>query len=193
DHQVTANAPQTVDWLWDGFVAGGNLTLLTSQWKAGKTTLLSLLLSRRKQGGQLAGLAVKPGKSVVVSEEPLSLWADRARRFDFGGQVCFISQPFRTIPGPEDWQTLLDRILALKQQHGIDLAVFDPLAPFLRCENHAQGILETLLPLRALTENGLAVLLLHHPAKREKPVGQAARGSEALLGHVDISIEMRHP
>jgi hypothetical protein len=112
--------------LWDGFVAGGNLTLLTSQWKAGKTTLLSLLLYRRKAGGQLAGLAVKPGKSVVVSEEPLSLWADRARRLDFGGQVCFISQPFRTIPQPDEWQTLLDRIRALHQQHGIDLAVFDP-------------------------------------------------------------------
>ena len=27
---------------------------MTSQWKAGKTTLLSLLLSRRKDGGQLA-------------------------------------------------------------------------------------------------------------------------------------------
>jgi hypothetical protein len=193
DHEVTASAPQPIDWLWHGFVAGGNLTLLTSQWKAGKTTLLSLLLSRRKNGGRLAGLAIKPGKSVVVSEEPLGLWADRARRLDFGGQVCFISQPFRTIPQPDEWQTLLDRIRALHQQHGIDLAVFDPLAPFLRSENHAQSVLETLLPLRALTGNGLAALLLHHPGKGEKPLGQAARSSGALLGHVDISIEMRHP
>ncbi len=193
DHQVTAMAPQPVDWLWHGFVAPGNLTLLTSQWKAGKTTLLSLLLSRRKQGGQLAGLAVKPGKTVVVSEEPLSLWAERARRHDFGGQVCFLSQPFRAIPKPEEWQALLDRILALRRQHGIDLAVFDPLAPFLRSENHAHSMLETLLPLRVLTGNGLAVWLLHHPGKGEKPIGQAARGSGALLGHVDISIEMRHP
>ena len=59
-------------------------------------------------------MEVKPGKTVVVSEEPLSLWADRFRRFDFGGQVCFINQPFRAIPGPEEWQLLLDRILALQ-------------------------------------------------------------------------------
>jgi hypothetical protein len=193
DHQVTASAPEPVDWLWHGFIARGNLTLLTSQWKAGKTTLLSLLLARRKNGGQLAGLAIKPGKTVVVSEEPLALWADRARRLDFGGQVCFISQPFRAIPQPDEWQALLDRIRALQQQHGIDLAVFDPLAPFLRAENHAHSILQTLLPLRALTSNGLAALMLHHPGKGEKPLGQAARGSGALLGHVDISIEMRHP
>jgi hypothetical protein len=38
DHQVTASALQPVDWLWHGFVAGGNLTVLTSQWKARKTT-----------------------------------------------------------------------------------------------------------------------------------------------------------
>jgi hypothetical protein len=39
----------------------------------------------------------------------------------------------------------------------------------------------------------MAVLLLHHPGKGNRPMGQAARGSGALLGHVDISIEMRHP
>src|SRR5258708_4759352 len=44
DHEVTATAPQPVDWLWQGLVAQGNLILLTSQGKAGKTTLLSLLL-----------------------------------------------------------------------------------------------------------------------------------------------------
>jgi hypothetical protein len=42
-------------WLWLGFVARGGVTLLTSQWKAGKTTLLSLLLARLKPGGSLAG------------------------------------------------------------------------------------------------------------------------------------------
>jgi hypothetical protein len=179
--------------LWHGFVAPGNLTLLTSQWKAGKTTLLSLLLSRRKEGGTLAGLAVKPGKSVVVSEESMSLWADRARLYNFGGKVCFIPQPFLTIPRPEQWQALLDRILALRGQHGIDLAVIDPLAPFLRGENQARSVLETLLPLGALTRAGMAVLMLHHPGKGSPPIGQAARGSGALLGHVDVSIEMRHP
>ncbi len=193
DYEVTSNAIKPLDWLWHGFIAAGNLTLLTSQWKAGKTTLLSLLLSRRKQGGPLAGLAVKPGKTVVISEEPLSLWADRARRLDYCGQVCFLCQPFRTIPSSEQWQSLLDTIVSLRAEHGIDLLVIDPLAPFLRCENHAHSILETLLPLRTLTSLSLAVLLLHHPGKGEKPIGQAARGSGAMLGHVDISIEMRHP
>jgi AAA domain len=78
DHQVTAMAAQPLDWLWHGFVAPGNLTPLTSQWKAGKTSCCRCFCPGAKRG-QLAGLAVKPGKSVVVSEEPLDLWADRAR------------------------------------------------------------------------------------------------------------------
>jgi hypothetical protein len=162
-------------------------------WKLGKTTLLSLLLSRRKQGGTLAGLAVKPGKTVIVSEEARSLWADRVRRGDFGGQVCFFPQPFLGIPRPDQWHDLLARVLALQGRHGIDLLVLDPLAPLLRCENNARSMLETLLPLAALTRRGMAVLGIHHPSKGPSALGQAARGSGALLGHVDISIELRHP
>src|SRR5262245_49475628 len=31
----------TMSWLWDGYLAPGLVTLLTAQWKSGKTTLLS--------------------------------------------------------------------------------------------------------------------------------------------------------
>ncbi|MBI3410833.1 MAG: hypothetical protein HY040_21055 [Planctomycetes bacterium] len=154
---------------------------------------MSLLLSRRKNGGELAGLAVQAGKTVVVTEEDHCLWAERARLHDFGGNVCFIPRPFRNIPTPEQWQALLDRILQLREQHGIDLAVFDPLAPLLRCENNARSIFEALLPLRTLTGRGMANVLLHHPGKGDARPGESARGSGALLGHVDIAIEMRHP
>lgn len=50
--------PDDLAWLWDGYLAPGNLTLLTSQWKSGKTTLISILLSRLREGGQLAGLSI---------------------------------------------------------------------------------------------------------------------------------------
>jgi hypothetical protein len=193
DHEISARPAAATEWLWQGLVAPGNLTLLTSQWKAGKTTLLSLLLSRRKEGGTLAGLAVRPGKSVVVSEEPEALWRQRAEQYGFGGQVCFFLRPFLTIPRPEEWRALVGRLLALRERHQIDLAVIDPLAPYLACENNARSVLEALLPLGGLTRAGMAALLLHHPGRGSRPVGQGARGSGALLGHVDISIEMRHP
>jgi hypothetical protein len=193
DHDLRSITRPAADWLLHGLIARGNLTLLTSLWKAGKTTLLALLLSRRKHGGLLAGLAVQPGKTVVITEEDSALWADRARRYDFGGQVCFFPRPFHAIPTPAEWQALIDRIRTLHQQHGIDMVVIDPLAPFLRGENHPKHIFDALLPLNDLTRLGMACLALHHPSKGEPRIGCAARGSGALLGHVDISIEMRHP
>jgi hypothetical protein len=37
--------PQPVPWLWQGYLIPGAVTLLTSQWKSGKTTLVSVLLA----------------------------------------------------------------------------------------------------------------------------------------------------
>jgi hypothetical protein len=181
------------DWLWHGFLARGNITLLTGPWKGGKTTLLSMLLARRHAGGTLAGLAVQPGKTIVVTEESTPIWAERARRHDFGGKACFIAQPFLHIPYPWEWQALLARIFDIHAESGADLVVLDPLAPLLPAENNPRSIINRLLPLTELTQRGIAILAQHHPGKGSPPIGQAARGSGALLGHVDISIEMRHP
>jgi hypothetical protein len=193
DHELTTMAPTKIEWLWHGVIAQANTTLFTSHGKMGKTTLLSMLLSRRKEGGTLAGLAVKPGRTVVVSEEPREVWEERTRRFNFGGQVCFILRPFLSIPTPGEWQALINRILTLRAQHHLDLVILDPLGPFLRGENQARSIYDALLPLGALTRAGMAITMAHHPGKGERPIGLAARGSTALLAHVDISIEMRHP
>ena len=60
-------APGLLPWLWHGYLAQGKVTALVSQSKSGKTTLVSHLLARMAQGGQLAGLAVRPGRALVVS------------------------------------------------------------------------------------------------------------------------------
>jgi hypothetical protein len=193
DQELDQIVQPAADWLWHGFIARGQITLLTSLWKAGKTTLLAMLLGRRKQGGELAGLAVQPGKTVIVTEEQPALWAERARRHDFGGQVLFFPRPFQGIPTSDQWRAFLAGILALRSQHAFDLVVIDPLAPFCLGENHAKIMFDTLLPFGVLARENIAVLILHHPAKAEKPDGHAARGSGALLSHVDISIDMRHP
>ncbi len=191
--EIPSGTEGSPDWIWEGFIAPGNVTLLTSQWKSGKTTLLAVLLGLRVAGGELGGLAVRPGKTVVISEEPMPLWAQRIRRHRLAGNVCFLPQPFRSIPTQEEWRGLIERVLEIHRVHGVDLVVIDPLAPFLRSENQARGMLETLLALGDLQRAGMAVLLLHHPGRGERLPGQAARGSGALLGHVDVSIEMRLP
>lgn len=192
EDDLHAQSSGPVRWLWHGYLAPGNITLLTSQWKSGKTTLLSVLLRRLRTGGTLAGREVRPAKAVVVSEEPYSLWEERSRRLPFGSQVCWMCQPFRRKPTPDEWEDLIDHLLALHREHTLELVALDSLAYFLpgRGENDAGAMLEALMPLRRLTAAGLAVWPLHHPRKGKIVPGQAARGSGALAAFVDILMEI---
>ena len=194
DEHFAPNNHAGPDWIVHGILARGMCTLLTGHGKStGKTTLLSLILTRRGGGGTVAGLSVAPGKTIIVSEEPQEIWKDRFRQYNFCGNLCVWPQPFVGIPTPEQWQALVEQLRVMQQAHGMDLAVIDTLAPFVVNENSAQSMLATLLPLRTLTRAGMGLLLMHHPGKVETRVGLAARGSTALLGHVDISIDMRQP
>ncbi len=177
-------------WLWRGYLAAGDVTLLTSQWKAGKTTLLSVLLDRMGRGGELAGLGVAPGRAAVVSEEAAEKWLRRGERLDLGGHVTWFCRPFAGRPRPGQWLALLDHLAGLHERAGLDLVVIDSLATFLPGdENRAAGVLEALLPLQRLTGLGLSVLVMHHPRKGRSPLGQAARGSGALAAYVDVLVE----
>jgi hypothetical protein len=191
DTELASLTDPPADWLWPGFVARRNVTLLTSLWKAGKTTLLTLLLARRRTGGTLAGLPVAPGKSIVISEEPREFWSERARRLEFGGNLCLLPQPFNHVPSQEEWLGLLQQVRRLHDDTGADLVVVDTLSHFLRGENHGVAVLDALMPMAELTSLGMAALLMHHPRKHGQALGQSARGHGALLGHTDIAIEMR--
>ncbi len=190
DLRTTAQARAA--WLWHGYLAPGNVTLLTSQWKSGKTTLVAVLLARLKAGGLFAGLPLRPGRAVVVSEESPGHWVGRGQKLDLDGHVWWLCRPFRGRPTREQWLALVEYLAALGTERGLDLVVLDPLASFLpgHGENNAGAMLDVLLPLQRLTTLGLSVLVLHHPKKGEAAAGQAARGSGALSGYVDILIEM---
>jgi hypothetical protein len=189
-------APPDNTWLWHGILKPGKVTLLTSLWKSGKSTLVAHLLAQRRKGGEFLGLTVRPGSSVVVSEEPSDLWPIRQRQHGYGSELAVVTRPFvGRRPTFADLEALNSQLIEHKARHGLDLVVFDSLAYFspARSENDAGSMTDGLAPFIALAEEDVAVLLLHHPSKGEPPLGQAARGSGALLACVDIFLEMRHP
>jgi AAA domain len=190
-----ADGADQTRWLWRGLVAAGKLTLFTSLWKSGKTTLLAHFLARRRAGGEFLGLAVAAGGSLVVSEEPSDLWPMRRRRFGLGPELGVLTRPFAGRATLADFRQLHDQIIGLRRERALDLVVFDSLAMFLPAatENNAGVMVDALGPFLALADAGLAVWLLHHPSKGEPALGQAARGSGALSASVDIILEMRHP
>jgi hypothetical protein len=189
---LDAAGPVEMSWLWHGLLAPGNLTLLTSPPKSGKTTLLAALLARLQTGGALLGLPVAAGKALVVSEEPAKLWHLRRQRFAFGDAICWLCRPFPGKPTAAQWQALLDRIGELHAQHRFDLVALDTLSALLpgHDESNAGTMIERLLPLQALAANGPSLFLAHHPSKRASAAGMAARGSGALTSVADIVLEM---
>jgi hypothetical protein len=73
----------------------------------------------------------------------------------------------------------------LKTTHG------DP-SSLVGAETCAPKLLDCLLPLQALANLGPAILFVHHPGRGKRAGGQAARGTSALGGFVDILMEMSH-
>jgi hypothetical protein len=179
-------------WLWHGYLGPGKITLLTSQWKSGKTTLVSLLLARMQQGGQLAGLPVAAAKALVISEESEAEWRRRFQHLGIRDTVDLLCRPFSAQPSMAQWLALIEAAAALHHRQGCELVVIDSLASFLpaHSENSASALLECLTPLQRLATAGMCVLLPHHPRKGKTVAGQAARGCGALPGFVDIIIEM---
>ena len=56
-------APVSAVWLWEGYLMPGDVTLLTSLWKTGKTTLLAGLLQSLGTGTPFLGRATRPGRA----------------------------------------------------------------------------------------------------------------------------------
>jgi hypothetical protein len=189
---MRAQACSSDDWLLDGYLRRGGITLLVSQWKAGKTTLVAALLFRLCKGGSFIGRTLQSGTALVISEESEQQWLERSGRTEFGPGIQWLCRPFQGRPRADEWEELIDYVLAEHEKKKLDLVVIDPLASFLagRSESNAVTVLDALLPLQRLTKAGIAVLVLHHPRKGESAPGQAARGSGALTSHVDIIIEM---
>jgi hypothetical protein len=189
-----AKSEAAVEPIWTGFLVPGQITLLTGMWKIGKTTLLSHLLAHRREGGTLLDRPVRPGTTVLVSEEDRSMWAHRNAKLGFGPNLGLFCRPFQALPTMADFLALMDRLMELRASRGVDLVVFDPIALLLpiRNENSAVSMHRAVAPLRRLTDAGVAVLLSHHPSK--KGIGkerQSSRGSGALTGFADILLELR--
>lgn len=190
---LRAQTNPTIHWLWHGYLVPGAVTLLTSQWKTGKTTLTSVLLSRMKTGGTLAGLPLAAGRAILLSEESPQQWLLRGHQLDLENHVGWFCRPFRGRPTRPQWHHLLDHITTIAVERGVSLVVVDTLAAFYpgKSENDAGAMLDALAPLQRLAAQGLSVLALHHPPKRERGDGPSGRGSGALLGCADILLEMR--
>lgn len=183
---------EQIEWIWDGWVAREHTTLLVALPKAGKTTLISHVLAATEHGGEVAG-EVRPCRVLVLTEESPTLWATRCQELGIGDNVTFCIRPCRGKPSTKEWESLIESVADYVQQNDVDLVVLDTWQSLTPNddENDAPRTVKALQPLNLITSQGAGILLVHHARKGDGPQGQAARGSGALTGFVDLIVELR--
>jgi hypothetical protein len=176
--------PKFIRWVWEGVVAEGAVTLLSAPEKVGKTTLLSLLLDRRRAGGRLLGRTVYPGRTVVCSEENDDLWDLRQPPLDFGPNLTFLC-PGLEYPTRGEWRRFIDDVFALwEAPDPFDLLVIDTAMSFVPLHHRNKRVLRWALgQLRLVAESPAAVLIINQSRNMHRP----------LAAFADILIEMEIP
>ncbi len=181
-------------WLWHGYLARGEVTLLSALWKSGKTTLLSHLYHALETGLDFCGLACQAARVLIVTEESESRWALRRDELGLRDHLEFLIRPFPGRPKQEKWEAFLDHLKGLQVARKYDLLVLDTLANLwpVKDENDAATVQTALMPLHALVDAERAgLLLVHHSRKGDGQEATSSRGSGALTAFVDTIIELR--
>jgi hypothetical protein len=177
--------PPEPDWLWQGFLAPGSLTMLAGHPFAGKSMLVSGLLRALETGEPFLGRTTKAASALLVTEEDQASLRERAGRFGlFGIRSEYLD---RSLSVGHDWSALItgatERALA-KEHRLLVIDTFPGLAGLGdEQENDAGAITSRLQPLQVAAGAGLAVLFLHHMNNFNQP-----RGSKAFRGVVDTSM-----
>ncbi|MGH2403446.1 MAG: DnaB-like helicase N-terminal domain-containing protein [bacterium] len=171
-------AASEVIWLpflrMEGVVGRGIATLLSSHGKQGKTTTLV---------HSVRGLT--PVKVVWLTEEPRSLWSKRVRQYPE------LASPDLTLifASGRAWSNVLGDL----EREEADLLIIDTIRGVCGIvdENDQAAVTAAIQPLIYLVRRkGSALILVHHLRKSAAEVGLGHAGSHALVGLVDVAVEL---
>ena len=181
---------EDIEWLWGGYLGSGIVTLFSARPKTGKTTLLFYLLKATlaRQKFLQCETSLKR-KVLLLSEEPLSLLKRRIKKHGLESDDFLIIPRFKL----KDWSEAVAYANHAVEKEGVQLIVIDTIAAFwnVQNENDATHIMEALRPIQEIVQkHRVALLLIHHLRKADGSDGTAHRGSGALVGAVEIALEM---
>jgi len=188
----TAGVPLVIPWVCSPFAYSGGVSVLAAPPKCGKSTLAADLQRCRETGERLLGTwDVVSGPTLLVTEEGGVAVVHKTaglheldildRRTALGGQLTFAQ--------------VLELVGEWSESHPGGLVFIDTLAVWagIEDENDASKVTAALGAIMALAQRtGLAIVLVHHTRKGGGEHGEAIRGSGAMLGTVDIGLELTY-
>jgi hypothetical protein len=187
-----ANVPVVIPWVCNPIVYSGGVGMLAGPAKGGKSTLAENLQRCRETGAKLLSawdvvtgptllVTEEGGVAVVYKTEGLHELDILDRRTALGGQLTFAQ--------------VLELIGKWSEGHPGGLVFIDTLSIWagIEDENDDAKVTAALGAVMALAQStGLAIILVHHTRKGGGEHGEAIRGSGAMLGTVDIGLELTY-
>jgi AAA domain-containing protein len=189
--QLRELAPTREEFVLEGLIAAGAITLLGGKAKAGKSTLAAAIADAVASGaGSFLGLMAAAGEVVVVTEERRQ---DALVKFPHARLSLLTREDVWPLPG---WEALIQAMAARCREVGAVLAIIDTLASWARmppdAEKDAGAAVATMQKQWAITRTGAALLDCHHLRKGDigpdDDVWEYFRGASALLAECDCAI-----
>jgi KaiC/GvpD/RAD55 family RecA-like ATPase len=188
--RMLTTEPEPVDWLGEGVVARGTLTLLAGREKEGKSLLAMALAARAASGGgTLAGIAVSEARTLVVDAENGDRELHRRlRSLDLRPEHAASVEVYEA--RGHDLRRHLHELRAVLADYHPDLLILDSWRSLWGGDENDPGeVARCLDPLRNLIrEHDAAAVLIHHMRK-----AGGYRGTTAIGASVENIIELaRH-
>lgn len=168
-----------MEWLIEGIIPKGAVSLLFGRGGIGKTTLALQICDAIASGGSFLGIPAEKTPVIYIDyENSLAILVDRLKKVG-GEQVLFwtaADSPAQLDRDPQAYVNLL-------KSHPNALLIFDTLrSAQTGDENESRSMALVMQTLRQLRDQGATVILLHHTRKGSD---STYKGSTAIFDLVD--------
>jgi 5S rRNA maturation endonuclease (ribonuclease M5) len=189
---VIADAPPEPAWIWEGYVAPGEVSLIAGRPKVGKSTLVFGLIAAILHGRPFVGRSTRGRGVLLLTEEGATTFAEKARAFGIANHPRFHVLLRRQVQA--SWPEVVGQARAYCREHDLDVMIVDTFDKWAGLrgddENKSGPVLQALDPLMQASGDGLAVIVVSHQRKAAGDHGEAVRGSNAITGTVDVIVEI---
>jgi hypothetical protein len=193
--QIARETPAEVQWAAKPWLALGASTELDGKIKtAGKTTLASHMVRCILDGTSFLDQPTTASPVVWLTEQSLTSFREVLRRADLLTREDLFVLCWHEVVG-RTWPMVASATVTEAVRRNAKVIVVDTLGRFAGLRGDAENSAgEAAAAVQAIvdpaTAQGIAALLLRHERKSGGEVGEAARGSSAFGGAVDIILSL---
>jgi putative DNA primase/helicase len=189
--------PLAVDWIWEGRIARGKLTIIAGAPDVGKSQIGAYIAARitKREHWPQAALAPQGDVVILASEDSIEdTWVPRLMaacadlaRVHFVKMVIDERGKRRTFNLQSDLEALGEKLNALQKPQ---LVIIDPITSYLGKvdANRTPDVRAVMEPITALAENcRVGIFAVTHPPKAQVSAMNAFTGSLAFVAGARIA------